>query len=80
LLWRSAVPDERPPTHATTAELEQTLAHALRFDDRKRIHRGDEFMARLMAERLAKCLDASEFVVMRKPTLPANSSEGLRTK
>jgi hypothetical protein len=37
-------------------------------------------MARLMAQHLANCLDASEFVVMRKPTLPAHSSEGLRTK
>jgi hypothetical protein len=69
-----------PLTPAATDELEQTFAHVLRFDGRKRIHRGDEFMARLMAEHLAKRLAASGFVVMKKPPAPMHSSEGVRTK
>jgi hypothetical protein len=53
------MPNERTLTPATTEDQEHALAHALRFDGRKRIHRGDEFMAHLMAEHLAKCMAAS---------------------
>jgi hypothetical protein len=39
----------------------------LRFDGRKRVHHGDEFMARLTAQRLVEHLQRSGFVVMRRP-------------
>ena len=56
------------------------MAHALRFDGRKRIHRGDAFMAELMAQHLAEYLAQSGFVVMKRPPMPAHSSaEGMRT-
>jgi hypothetical protein len=73
------MPDDCTLTPADPAELEQALAHALRFDGRKRIHRGDGFMAELMAEHLAKCLAQSGFVVMRKPpTRMHTSTDGLK--
>src|SRR5690242_16688704 len=51
---------------ATTEDLEQLLAFAVRFDGRKRSHTGDELMARITAKRLVK-LDRAGFVMMRRP-------------
>ena len=46
------MPDDLPLRPATDEEIEEALAFALRFDGRKRVHHGDEFMARITAERL----------------------------
>jgi hypothetical protein len=54
-------------TPANASDLEQGLAFALRFDGRKRVHTGDEFMARITARRIIAWLDRSGFVVLRKP-------------
>ena len=55
-----------PPT---PEELQQTLAFALRYDGRRRIHNADELMARITAERLVEHLARCGFVVMKKPPL-----------
>jgi len=67
--YRSAVPGDPQLTPATTEDIEQALAFALRFDGRRRVHNGDEFMARIMAERLVKHLELCGFVVMKKPPI-----------
>jgi hypothetical protein len=42
--------------------------HALvRYDGRKQVHQGDEFMAKITAERLVRHLERSGFVLMKKP-------------
>ncbi len=46
------------------------------FDGRRKHHRADGFMAELMAEHLAKCLEQSGFVVMKKPVPPPRSHSG----
>src|SRR5438270_10464518 len=43
--------DEPRLTPASPEELHQTLAFALRYDGRKRVHHSDELMARITAER-----------------------------
>ncbi|MBE7157943.1 MAG: hypothetical protein INR62_05840 [Rhodospirillales bacterium] len=53
-----SVPDE---------ELATALAHALRYQDRKRVHHADDAMARITAERLIEHLERSGFVVMKGP-------------
>jgi hypothetical protein len=60
---------DQPPslTPASVEDLESVLIYALRYHGRKRTHTGDEFMARLTAERLVEHLDRCGFVVMRKP-------------
>jgi len=58
-------PDRLTP--AAPDDLADALAFALRFDGRKRKHDAGEFMARIVAERLVRHLDAAGFVVMRKP-------------
>lgn len=61
---------------ATAEELATTISFALRFDGRKRTHSGDEFMAKITAERLIEHLERSGYVVMKKPAVPAHSASG----
>ena len=65
--------DDRYPTAlaCNSRRIEHALAFALRFDGGKRVHHGDEFMAKITAERLVKHLERSGFVVMKKPPLGA---------
>jgi hypothetical protein len=69
-------PDHLRP--ATPDEVVQTLAFALRYDGRRRVHDADGFMARIAAERLAAHLEHSGFVVMKKPAegLPRVPGQG----
>jgi hypothetical protein len=61
------MPDSPRLTPATADDLKQALAFALRFEGRKRVHRGNELMAAITAERLFKYLEQSGSVVMRRP-------------
>ena len=63
---------------ATTAEIAESIAFALRYDGRKRVHHADEMMARITAERLVKHLQSSGFVVMRLPPAQAPSDSAHR--
>lgn len=66
--------DEARP--ATADEIRDALAFGLRFDGRKRTHTGDEFMAKITAERLVEHLALSGFVVMKAPPLQPHRIEG----
>jgi hypothetical protein len=68
---------EAPPslTPASDDEIVQSLAFALRFKGRKRVHQGDELMATITAERLAEYLRQAGFVVMKKPPIAAPTTE-----
>lgn len=66
--------DKRTLHPATTAELEESLAFALRYAGKKRIHTADEFMARMTAERLVQHLEQSGFVVLKRPPARASST------
>lgn len=59
-------PDHLRP--ATQDDIIQSLAFALRFDGRRRVHDADGFMARIVAERLVEHLRVSGFMVMKKPS------------
>ena len=68
-----------PPLIPITAQdLEDTLSFALRFDGRKRTYIGDEFMAKITAQRLVKHLERCGYVVVAKP--PAGDASGLMTR
>jgi hypothetical protein len=79
-MLRYLVGMEDDPGHlrpATTDELVQALAFALRYDGRRRVHHADSVMVRITAERLAAHLEQSLFVVMKKPQIkPQASGEG----
>ena len=59
---------------ATSDEALDVLAHALRFNGRKRARDADEIQARISAGHLLRCLDMSGFVLMKKP--PARPHSG----
>jgi hypothetical protein len=67
------MPDDRTLTPASSAELEQALAHALRFDGRRAFKLSGESMAQITAVHLAACLRQSGFVVMKAPPAVAHS-------
>jgi len=52
---------------ADPAELEQALAHALRFDGRKQFRPSGEMMAKITAAHLLEQLKQAGYVVMKKP-------------
>jgi hypothetical protein len=56
---------------ATTEEIADSIAFALRYEGRKRVTHADEMMARITADRLVRHLRRSGFVVMRQPDAPA---------
>ena len=60
---------------ATPDEVAETLEFALRFNGRKRVHQGDEFMARITAERLIEHLELAGFVVMKKSPAKPHRAE-----
>jgi hypothetical protein len=63
--------DKRALRPATADEIERSLAFALRFDGRKRVHHADDAMARITAERLVQHLERSGFVLMKRPDAAA---------
>ena len=56
--------DLRP---ATSDEIAEALAFALRYEGRRRVHDADLAMGRITAERLVRHLQRSGFVVMKAP-------------
>jgi hypothetical protein len=48
-------------------DLRRALAFALTFDGRKRFREAEELTARITAEHLAKHLEQSGFVIMKRP-------------
>ncbi len=66
-------PNLRP---ATPDEIATALSFALRYQGRKRVHDADDVMARVTAERLVRHLEASGFVLMKRPPIAAPSVGG----
>ncbi len=72
LMTDTPTPPQRP---ATEDELIESLAFALRYEGRKRVHHADDMMARITAERLVRHLRGSGFVLMKDPAArPPTSS------
>jgi hypothetical protein len=59
--------DTSPLRPATPDEIATALSFALRYRGRKRVFDADDAMARITADRLVRHLEASGFVVMKKP-------------
>lgn len=70
--------DKKALLPASAADLQETLAFALRFAGRKRVHHADDVMARITAERLVAHLEQSGFVLMRRPAASNPSTSGHR--
>jgi hypothetical protein len=62
---------------ATMDEITESLAFALRYEGRKRVHHADNLMARITADRLVRHLTASGFVLMKAPVARAPTTSGM---
>ena len=62
---------------ATPDEIAQSLAFALCYNGRKRVHDADEVTARETAERLVRHLEMSGFVIMKAPPRSAPTTTGM---
>ena len=61
---------------AKSDDIAEAIACALQFDGRKRTHRADEIMARIVAEQLAEALERAGFVVMQRPPVAGGAAIG----
>jgi hypothetical protein len=68
--------DDQKLTPADPRDLAETIAFALRYSGRKRVHQADEYMATIAAERIVEHLTGAGFVVMKKPLLGGHSAIG----
>lgn len=67
------MPDDDNLSLADPEDLADSLAFALKFSGRKRVHDADAFMARMVAERLVRHLERCGYVVMKKPPVGGHS-------
>ena len=63
---------------ASSTDLQESLAFALRFAGRKRVHQADDVMARITAVRLVAHIEQCGFVLMRRPAAISPSTSGHR--
>jgi hypothetical protein len=61
--------DTPPLRPAKRDDVIQSLAFALRFDGRRRVHTADEMMSLITAERLVDYLKVAGYAVMQKPPM-----------
>jgi hypothetical protein len=52
-----------------------SIAHGLRVNGRKRIRHADDHMASIAADYLLRNLEASGYVIMRKPPRPQHKAD-----
>jgi hypothetical protein len=67
--YPSAMPDDAKLTAADLSDIADSIAFALLFSDRKRIHDSDEYMAAIAADRIVRHLEGAGFVVLKKPPI-----------
>jgi hypothetical protein len=62
---------------ATSDEIATSLSFALGYDGRKRVHHADDMMAKITADPLVRHLQASGFVVMKRPPIATPTTSGM---
>jgi hypothetical protein len=72
------MPDDKL-TPAEPSDLADSIAFALKFSGRKRVHDSDTFMARIAADRILRHLERCGYVVMKKPpSVGGGGNPGMR--
>jgi hypothetical protein len=75
--YHLGMPDAPSLRPATADEIAEALSFALRYQGRKRVNHADDAMARITAERLVQHLQASGFVLMKRPPRVAPTTGGM---
>ncbi len=68
--------DAEQLTPAKPDDIAEAIAYALQFDGRKRTHRADEMMARIVAERPVAAFEPAGFVIMQRPPMAGGAAIG----
>jgi hypothetical protein len=61
------MPDDEKLTPADPSDIAGSIAFALLFSGRKRVHDSDTYMAAIVANRIVRHLERAGYVVMKKP-------------
>jgi hypothetical protein len=77
--YRPVMPDDEKLTPADPSDIAGSIAFALQFSGRKRVHDSDTYMAAIVANRIARHLERAGFVVMKKPPAPGGGDNPGRT-
>jgi hypothetical protein len=64
--YRSRMPDDEKLSPADPGDIAGSIAFALLFSGRKRVHDSDQYMAAIVADRIVRHLERAGFVVMKK--------------
>jgi hypothetical protein len=68
------MPDQPPLRPADPDDFRRSLAFALTFDGRRQFKTSGEMMAQITAEHLARHLEMSGYVIMKRPPGPGHST------
>jgi hypothetical protein len=61
------MPDDEKLSPADPSDIADSIAFALLFSGRKRVHDSDKYTAAIAANRIVRHLERAGFVVMKKP-------------
>jgi hypothetical protein len=61
--------DAKKLTPADASDIAESVAHALLFSGRKRVHDSDRMMASIAAQHIVRHLEKCGFVVMKRPPI-----------
>jgi hypothetical protein len=64
------------PKGVWQSDLADALAFALRYQGRKRVHKADEMMSKIVAKRLVEHLERDGFVVMKRAPIVGGAALG----
>jgi hypothetical protein len=67
--YRPAMPNDEKLSPAEPQDLAESIAFALLFSSRKRVHDSDKYMAAIVADRVVRHLERAGFVVMKRPPI-----------
>ena len=69
ILYRPAMPDDEKLSPADPSDIAGSIAFALLFSGRKRVHDSDQYMAAIVADRIVPHLERAGYVVMKRPPI-----------
>jgi hypothetical protein len=69
----------RKASPAEPQDLAESIAFALLFSGRKRVHDSDKYMAAIVADRVVRHLERAGFVVMKRPPVGGGGDNPGRT-
>src|SRR3984885_5133670 len=77
--YRPAMPNDEKLSPAEPQDLAESIAFALLFSGRKRVHDSDKYVAAIVADRVVRHLELAGSVVMKRPPVGGGGDNPGRT-